>query len=152
MSDQVRDQLVSELITAVERLAAVVPQLAPRGQILEAIRQATPGVSAILGEDSNSVDRAEMVSSLMTAIWGQGDPDLDWWTTPLAAAVAPSLGPDQARSWTYAVAAAYLGVVRGTVSQLVQRGKIRRHPDAGLVIADVIGYGLERGSGRRVAD
>lgn len=48
-------------------------------------------------------------------------------------------------SVTYATAAAMLGVTKGTVSQLVARGKLDRHPEEGGVsVASIIARAAER--------
>jgi len=47
------------------------------------------------------------------------------------------LGTDDAEAVTYSVAAAMLGVTKGTASTLVQRGRLDRHPDGGITRASV---------------
>lgn len=80
----------------------------------------------------------EVAADLLAFLWPHGDPDLSWWRTPLGMAVAPHWAAHQDRGWTHAQAAEVLGVIRGTVAQLVARGDLARHPDGGVQVAGVI--------------
>lgn len=45
---------------------------------------------------------------------------------------------------TYSTAAAMLGVTKGTISQLVARGKLDQHPEGGVSVASIIARAAER--------
>jgi hypothetical protein len=82
---------------------------------------------------------AEAVLTVMTARWPEGtDPPPEWWHTPVGRMVARSVGRDDAEAVTHSVAAAMLGLHRGTVAQLVYRGTLDRHPDGGITRASVL--------------
>ncbi len=143
----IEGQLIDELSGAVWRLTPVLPQICPfddevlRGHI--AARSAW--IAALLvSDDTDDGERAGTVVDLLHAIWGSADPPPDWWATTLGAACAMSLGSDHVVSWTHSVAAAWLGVTTGTIATLAHRGTIAKHPDGGLVPADVVRYGRER--------
>ena len=65
-------------------------------------------------------------------------PEPEWWRTPFGRLVARSIGRDDAESVSHSVAAAMLGVTRGTVAQLVHRGTLDRHPDGGVLRGSVL--------------
>jgi hypothetical protein len=82
---------------------------------------------------------AEAVLTVMTARWPDGtDPPPQWWHTPVGRMVARSTGRDDAEAVTHSVAAAMLGLHRGTVAQMVHRGTLDRHPDGGITRASVL--------------
>lgn len=60
------------------------------------------------------------------------DPPVEWWRTPLGRAVAWRVGHPGAVTVSYAVAGAMLGITRQGVHDLVNRGKLTRHPDGGV--------------------
>ncbi|MGH9121802.1 MAG: hypothetical protein ACRDYC_07625 [Acidimicrobiales bacterium] len=74
-----------------------------------------------------------VASDLLEAIWGTGTPDGQWWHTPLGRTCAEVLGYHDDGSVTQVVAAEMLGVARGTVARLVQRGTLATHPRLGGV-------------------
>jgi hypothetical protein len=65
------------------------------------------------------------------------DPPASWWATPLGRVVARRVGHPGARHVSYAVAGAMLGVTRQAVHDLIQRGKLDRHPDGGVRVSSV---------------
>lgn len=86
---------------------------------------------------------AEAVLTVMAARWADGtDPAHEWWHSPVGRAVARSVGRsvgrDDSESVTHAVAAAMLGVHRGTVAQMVDRGTLARHPEGGVARSSVL--------------
>lgn len=99
-------------------------------------------VDSLLADDDQ--EAAQAAIDVMTTLWPHADPELvgraDWWSTPLGQAVARTTDHDQATAVTRSVAAAILGVHIGTVDQLAHRGTIARHPDGGIVRADVLRY------------
>lgn len=138
-------QLCAELTLASERLAGVIPALHPgtNGEVRQAVADAARNTATAL-EHAGDDELADTVIAVMNLLWHEADPPDEWWSTPLGTRCAMSLGNEQARSWTYATAAAWLGVARGTVAALGSRGTIAKHPDGGLVPADVVRYGRER--------
>lgn len=93
----------------------------------------------LAGQDDHLA--AETAVDIMAVLWPHGSPDdLDpgWWRTPLGIAVARSIGHHSTGSVTHSVAAAMLGVTRGTVGVLVHRGTLDRHPDGGVDRASVM--------------
>jgi hypothetical protein len=85
---------------------------------------------------------AEACLTVMTLLWPHTAPEdcqrADWWRTPLGRLCARSLGHETSDAITYAAAAAMLGIERGTVSVMVQRGTLTRHPDGGVDRAAVM--------------
>ena len=61
------------------------------------------------------------------------DPPAVWWGTPLGRVVVWRVGHPGADAVSYATAGAMLGITRQGVHDLVQRGKLLRHPDGGVV-------------------
>jgi hypothetical protein len=61
------------------------------------------------------------------------DPPAAWWGTPLGRVVVWRVGHPGADAVSYATAGAMLGITRQGVHDLVQRGKLQRHPDGGVV-------------------
>jgi hypothetical protein len=104
-------------------------------KIRERITARAPMLAAQLTQDADDRLAGETVIDVLTAVWPSGDPDPDWWRTPLGRVCARSLGNDDAEAVTHSVAAAMLGVTRGTVAQLVHRGTLDRHPDGGVTRA-----------------
>jgi hypothetical protein len=103
-------------------------------KIRERITARAPMLAAQLTQDAD--DR--LAGETVIDVWPSGDPDPDWWRTPLGRVCARSLGNDDAEAVTHSVAAAMLGVTRGTVAQLVHRGTLDRHPDGGVTRASVL--------------
>lgn len=97
---------------------------------------------AQLGQEDDDRLAAEACLSIMGAMWPHCAPEdcgqADWWRSPLGRLCARSLGRSDAESVTHSVAAAMLGVTRGTVAQLVHRGRLDRHPDGGVLRASVL--------------
>lgn len=95
-----------------------------------------------LCQDGDDRLAAETVIDVMAALWPHADPEdvgeADWWRTPLGRMCARSLGRGDSDAVTYSIAAAMLGVARGTVSTLVSRGSLDRHPDGGVTRASVL--------------
>lgn len=85
---------------------------------------------------------AQTCIDVMNTLWPHGAPeqvnDAEWWQSPLGRLCARSLGRDDAESVSQYVAAAMLGVTRGTVAQMVTRGTLDRHPDGGVLRASVL--------------
>ncbi len=80
---------------------------------------------------------AETAQDVMMALWPHEDPPPEWWSTPVGRAVAASYGLPGAEAVSASVAAAMLGVSRGRVYQLLDGGKLERHPDGGVTATSV---------------
>lgn len=121
--DPVRSLLGLDLADALSRrLADRAPMLA--GQLAD--------------EADDDRTAGQVVGDVMGALWPHGDPDPEWWRSPVGRLCARSLGRHDADAVTQSVAAAMLGVTRGTVAQLVHRGTLDRHPDGGVTRASVL--------------
>ncbi len=65
------------------------------------------------------------------------DPPVAWWRTPMGQATARRVGHPTADRVSYPVAGAMLGITRQGVHDLVNRGKLERHPDGGVAPASI---------------
>lgn len=108
------------------------PGLASRQRVL----------AAQLVQDEDDRLAAQTVIDVMCALWPHGSPEIvgraDWWRTPLGRVCARSLGRDDAEAVTHSVAAAMLGVPRGSIGPMISRGHLDRHPDGGVLRASVL--------------
>lgn len=95
-------------------------------------------LAAQMCQDDDDRLAAQTVTDVMVALWPVDDPPPEWWTTPLGRVVARSVGTDDTEAVTQSVAAAMLGVTRGTIAQLVHRGKLDRHPDGGVLRSSIM--------------
>jgi len=142
--DQVGAQLADELGAAIYPLAVLAgPEAAVRWP--RAIAVVAPVLAAQLVQDDDDRLAAQTTIDVMAALFPRGEPDPAWWSTPLGRMVARSVGHDDSEAVTQSVAAAMLGVTRGTVAQLVHRGTLDRHPDGGVLRSSV----MRRLAGRR---
>lgn len=84
-------------------------------------------------------ERAQAVIDVGCALWPDtcAPPD-EWWRTPLGRLCAMSLARDDSEAVTVSGAAAMLGVHRRRAYQLVDTGKLERHPDGGVTRASVM--------------
>lgn len=91
---------------------------------------------------TNTGAAARTWTALQAVLWPQGAPEQvgrpDWWTTPLGRLCAHTAATTEDDGISYATAAAMLGVHRGTISQLVARGSLDRHPDQGVSRTSVL--------------
>ena len=142
-TDAAARQLADELDA---RLQAWAP-LVGVGDVLELsrrLRAAAERTVAELAQDQDDRLAAETVLTVMSVLDPESDPPPEWWGTPLGRLVARSLGRDDAEAWSPSVAAAVLGVTKGTIDQLRHRGVLERHPDGGLTRSSVLAYLLAR--------
>lgn len=99
-------------------------------------------VVAELAQDDDAQLAAEACLSVLSVLWPNASPEdcgrADWWQTPLGRLCARSLGRDDSESVTQSVAAAMLGVTRGTIAQMLHRGNLDRHPDGGVLRSAVM--------------
>lgn len=99
----------------------------------------------IVDELAQSVDdrlAGEACLTVMSVLWPRCAPEdagwADWWQTPLGRLCARSLGRTDSESVSHSVAASMLGVAKGTVTTMVTRGTLDRHPDGGVLRASVL--------------
>ncbi|WP_154697550.1 hypothetical protein [Lentzea guizhouensis] len=65
------------------------------------------------------------------------DPPEDWWATPLGRVAARRAGHPSRQHVSFGVAGAMLGITRQGVHDLVNRGKLERHPDGGVTVESI---------------
>jgi hypothetical protein len=87
----------------------------------------------VSGDDKLAAQTAIDLASL---ILPDDIPD-DFWATPLGRLIAKSVGHPSEEGVPYSVAAAMLGVSKTRVQQLVDAGKLERHPGGGITSASV---------------
>ena len=68
---------------------------------------------------------------------GPFDPPSGWWQTPLGQVLAHRVGHPTTEGLSYSTAGAMLGVTKQAVHDLVNRGKLVRHPDGGVTSESV---------------
>lgn len=138
--DDVEKQLRDELG---DLARSITPLMAPRdAEHFELHILGRPRQLATQLCGKNEAIAANTVIDVIGALWPHANPErcgrADWWTTPLGRVCARSLGKVDAEAVTQHVAAAMLGVTRGTVAQMVHRGTLDRHPDGGVLRASVL--------------
>ena len=131
------DQLAAELGARVHALAVLGgPEAVARADrwTRELVDRIVP---PLLSDDDHQV--AEAVLDIMVALWPDGcEPPAEWWRTPVGRVVARSIGAEDSEAVTHSVAAAMLGVSRGSIGQMVARGHLDRHPDGGVLRSSVL--------------
>ncbi|MGI5144954.1 hypothetical protein ACQEVC_00905 [Plantactinospora sp. CA-294935] len=151
------DELVEQLLRTMDvRLLDPLEILLDGDDVVDALR-AVVRVRAeawahrlVDGDDREAVGTAMRVVSTLYPGDGPFEPPLDWWRSPLGQVVARRVGHPTAGSVTYAVAGAMLGITRQGVHDLVNRGKLVRHPEGGVLPSSVRDRLLEEGRPRRV--
>lgn len=130
---QLRDELGA-------RLQALGALLGPDMTIAmhEALRMHLPSMAVQLAQDRDDRLAAQTAVDVMCALWTDSDPPPEWWRTPVGRMVARSVGADETDAVTHSVAAAMLGVPRGSVGTLVHRGQLDRHPAGGVTRGSVL--------------
>ncbi len=118
--------------------------------LAEQVELRLPGVCQRVAQDLTSDDdhtAAGAAQLVMGARWPDDtEPPPGWWRTPVGRMVARTGAGDHGESVTQSVAAAMLGVTRGTVSQWLHRsdrglpgsGGLERHPNGGITRASVL--------------
>jgi hypothetical protein len=138
---EAREALADDLARVIEsRLLNPLDILFGTGELLRTrVREETHAWAALLlGED----DQAAMYTAirLVSALYPSDapfDPPAEWWATPFGRAVALRAGHPAAQVVSVSVAAAMLGITRQGVHDLLNRGKLARHPDGGVTAASV---------------
>ncbi|WP_326556059.1 hypothetical protein [Micromonospora sp. NBC_01796] len=139
-----RKQLAEQLVRLLDiRLLDPLEILLDGDESVEAlrtvvrIRAVTWADRIVAGDDREAVGVIMRVVSTLYPDDGPFDPPLDWWRTPLGRAVSRRVGHPTATAISYAVAGAMLGITRQGVHDLVNRGRLTRHPDGGVVPSSV---------------
>lgn len=141
-TEAVARQLQDELDRALVVPVGSVLGLDLADMLAERIQARSDLLAAQVCQDDDDRLAAQSVIDLMAVLWPRCSPEdvgeADWWRTPLGRMCARSLGRGDSDAVTYSIAAAMLGVARGTVSTLVSRGSLDRHPDGGVTRASVL--------------
>jgi len=112
-------------------------------QMEQRVDELAPVLAERLLQDEDDELGQTAAGQLLPVLWpGCGPEDAgeaEWWSTPLGRACARHIsGRDGTEAVSHSVAAAMLGVTRGTVAQLVHRGTLDRHPDGGVLRLSVL--------------
>ncbi len=137
--------LVRQLEQELERrllapLSLLFDEGAAAGSVEAMRRQAAADVqmwaAQLLGPDEDLA--VTVAHRLLAALYPEGFAvSPAWWGTPLGQVVARRLGHPHAASVSRTVAGAMLGITRQAVQDLINRGKLARHPDGGVSVASV---------------
>ncbi|MBF6333604.1 hypothetical protein [Nocardia transvalensis] len=133
VEQQIYDSLDERVVGALEALGWL--DLADLAR--QRLDKTVPMLAAQLTQDDDDQLAAQTVNDLAGVAW-DADPEPEWWRTPVGRLVARSVGREDSEAVTHHVAAAMLGVTRGTIAQLVHRGTLDRHPDGGVTRASVL--------------
>lgn len=138
-----RDAAAQLTTAATQRLGALAPLIGVAALDDSMIPARAKGVVAELCDGDPNI-AAEAMLTVMSLMWPDCAPEDighgDWWRTPLGVLCARTLGrlDDDQGAVTHQVAADMLGVVRGTVAQLVSRGTLDRSDDGRVSRAAVL--------------
>jgi len=134
-----RDDLV-RLVTSrlLDPLEILLPAADVAGLRERVSQDAEMWAAQLLGRDESL---ARQVNARMIAVLYPGDEPFDppesWWATPLGRVTARRSGHPAREHVSFAVAGAMLGITRQGVHDLVNRDKLRRHPDGGVTVVSV---------------
>ncbi|ADD41458.1 hypothetical protein [Stackebrandtia nassauensis] len=107
----------------------------PRAQVERAAR----GWAEVMlgGDHQAAVMLAVRFSAMLFPADEPVEPSRQWWATPLGRVVAWRVGHPSRRHVPYEIAGAMLGITRQGVGDLVNRNKLRRHPDGGVDVDSI---------------
>lgn len=109
---------------------------------LSQIKVASERLISQLTQDDDDHLSAQTAIDIMATLWPDALPEqcgkADWWQSELGRFIARAAGHDQGEAVTYAVAAAMLGLARGSIGVMIQRGQLDRHPDGGVLRSSVL--------------
>lgn len=137
LADQLEQEIERKLLTPLSLLldeghAAGAVRLARRQLAADAQMWA----AQLLGPDEELA--VTLAHRLLAALYADGfEVPLSWWRTPLGRVIARRIGHPSADSVSRTVAGAMLGITRQGVQDLINRGKLARHPDGGVSVASV---------------
>ncbi|MGW1059284.1 hypothetical protein [Micromonospora rubida] len=144
MSPPTHDELAAQLVRLLDvRLLDPLEILLDGDEAVAALRdlvriRAGRWAERIIdGDDATAIGMVMRVVATLHPDDGPFAPPPEWWGTPLGRAVAWRVGHPTAVSVSYAVAGAMLGITRQGVHDLVNRGRLARHPDGGVTSASV---------------
>ena len=134
IADEARTQLATELGARLWALGV----LDSPDEVIRAARRAEGMAARTAPALASDDDReaAQATIDVLCALWPGAVPAA-WWATPVGRLCARSLGDDP-EAVTHSVAAAMLGVTRGTIATWVHRGDLARHPDGGVLRGSVM--------------
>lgn len=118
-----------------QRYASLVLALPDLTQELTARLDRLAMTLAVQLSSTDEAERAEAALETVTLL----DPPASWWGTVQGRLTAAAYADTADGTVSYGEAAAMLGVTRGTVSNLVARGRLERAADhQGVVLASVL--------------
>jgi hypothetical protein len=139
-----RGELADQLVRLIDvRLVDPLEVLLDGHEAVRSARTAIRGRAGIWAHRllyGTGAEAAGLIARFVAALYpsdGGFDPPAAWWRTPLGRVVVWRVGHPGADAVSYATAGAMLGITRQGVHDLVQRGKLSRHPDGGVVPASV---------------
>lgn len=137
MTDPAEEQLADLIDTHALNLAAAI------GLDVHALAQdRAPHAARRLAAELCSGDEGLSRQAAVTVLGlHPDDNDPAWWSTPLGLLLARHDGDGPAVTQTWSARA--LGITKGSVSKMIARGTLERHPDGGVVRDSVL---------RRLAD
>jgi hypothetical protein len=131
-------QLVSDLEVQVVNPVGALLGLDLADLLRQRVDDRTQMIICHLTAEDDDKTAADVGADLMATLWGHNDPPHEWWCTPLGRLCARALDHDDSESVTQHVAAAMLGITRGSIAQMLHRGNLDRHPDGGVLRSSVI--------------
>lgn len=147
LREQVEEQLRDELHRRQYPLAVLVGADEALDWPARLVAHAARLAAQLCSDDDDLA--AETVIDVMHALFPTDEPEPEWWQTPVGRVVARSVDADDTEAVTHSVAAAMLGVARGTVGALVHQGRLDRHPDGGVLRSSVLQRIASRSIGGR---
>lgn len=139
-----RAELTAHLVRLIDvRLVDPLDVLLDGHDSVRPIRAAIVGRAGIWAHrllHGTDVEVAALIARFVASLYPSDrgfNPPAEWWSTPLGRVVLWRVGHPGADAVSYATAGAMLGITRQGVHDLVQRGKLLRHPDGGVVPASV---------------
>lgn len=134
-----RAELADQLVRLIDvRLVDPLEMLLDGHEAMRSTRTAIGGRAGIWAYrllQGTDAEAAGLIARFVAALYrgDRGfDPPSGWWGTPLGRVVVWRVGHPGADAVSYATAGAMLGITRQGVHDLVQRGKLSRHPDGGV--------------------
>ncbi len=138
--DPARDQLVEEVRARLVDPLVELIGYSERPRLVSALEAAADPLMAQLRDDTSA---HAVATSVTGALW-EGAVQDTWWPTPLGRECARALAPEQTGSVTYAKAAAMLGLARGSIGPMIERGDLDRDPDGRGVLTSSVMHRLAR--------
>lgn len=139
-----RAELAAQLIRLVDvRLVDPLDVLLDGHDSLRPIRTAVSSRAGIWAHrllHGTDTEAARLIARFVASLYPSDrgfSPPADWWQTPLGRVALWRVGHPGADAVSYAIAGAMLGITRQGVHDLVQRGKLQRHPNGGVVPSSV---------------